>query len=124
MSVAGVMKHAPPMSRPGQPARTKPRWIAISVELGPGIRLVAASRSRKRKVGGGSAEADDAELEEDRGDFAHSGGHGRARSVVHAKRLAALAGYLNFGRTCSAKRRIEARTDSSASPPKFIQQIT
>src|SRR5436309_2452782 len=42
------MKHAPPRRSPGHPARTYPRWIAISVEFGPGIRLVAASRSRKR----------------------------------------------------------------------------
>src|SRR5882724_7126637 len=39
------MKHAPATSRPGNPARVCPMWIAISVEFGPGIRLVAPTRS-------------------------------------------------------------------------------
>src|SRR5438093_6434782 len=39
------MKHAPATRRPGNPARACPMWIAISVELGPGIRLVAPTRS-------------------------------------------------------------------------------
>src|SRR5438034_2645919 len=39
------MKHAPATSKPGNPARWCPMWIAISVELGPGIRLVAPTRS-------------------------------------------------------------------------------
>src|SRR2546428_3065023 len=45
MSVAGRMKHAPATRRPGNPARVCPMWIAISVEFGPGIRLVAPTRS-------------------------------------------------------------------------------
>ena len=48
MVMAGRMKHAPATSSPRQPARRSPRWIAISVEFGPGIRLVAPSRSRNR----------------------------------------------------------------------------
>src|SRR6266446_3780945 len=39
------MKHAPATKRPGNPARVCPMWIAISVEFGPGIRLVAPTRS-------------------------------------------------------------------------------
>src|SRR5665647_1980341 len=40
------MKHVPATIRPSQPARRNPRWIASSVELGPGIRFVAPTRSR------------------------------------------------------------------------------
>lgn len=46
MSMAGTMKHTPAASNPRHPARLNPTWIAISVELGPGIRLVAPSKSR------------------------------------------------------------------------------
>ena len=44
---AGRMKQIPAVSSPGQPPRRYPTWIAISVELGPGIRCVAPRRSRK-----------------------------------------------------------------------------
>lgn len=40
------MKHTPAAISPRQPARRKPTWIAISVEFGPGIRLVAPTKSR------------------------------------------------------------------------------
>ena len=40
------MKQIPATSKPGQPARTRPMWIAISVEFGPGMRLVAPRKSR------------------------------------------------------------------------------
>src|SRR5215203_4315034 len=40
------MKQVPATSRPRQPARTLPMWIASSVELGPGIRFEAPIRSR------------------------------------------------------------------------------
>ena len=40
------MKHAPATSKPRQPATRWPIWIAISVEFGPGMRLVAPRRSR------------------------------------------------------------------------------
>src|SRR6266581_3594581 len=43
--MAGTMKQMPPAMSPGHPARRKPRWIAISVEFGPGIRFVAPRRS-------------------------------------------------------------------------------
>ena len=43
---AGMMKLTPAMQSPDQPARTKPTLIAISVEVGPGIRLAAPSMSR------------------------------------------------------------------------------
>src|SRR6266704_2241047 len=43
--MAGTMKQMPPAMSPGHPARRKPRWIAISVEVVPGIRFVAPSRS-------------------------------------------------------------------------------
>src|SRR5215213_11919849 len=40
------MKHAPATRRPCHPARALPRWIASSVELGPGIRFVAPTKSK------------------------------------------------------------------------------
>src|SRR3990172_9575923 len=40
------MKASPAAKKPAHPARRRPRGIAISVELGPGSRLVAATRSR------------------------------------------------------------------------------
>src|SRR2546425_4998221 len=43
--MAGTMKQMPPAMSPGHPARREPRWIAISVEFGPGIRFVAPRRS-------------------------------------------------------------------------------
>src|SRR5437868_8019401 len=46
ISAAGRMKQLPATISPGHPARWYPTWIAISVEFGPGIRLVAPSRSR------------------------------------------------------------------------------
>src|SRR6185503_11855987 len=46
MSTAGAMKQAPVTRSPGRPARMRPRCMAISVELGPGIRFVAPRRSR------------------------------------------------------------------------------
>ena len=46
ITMAGMMKQAPATSNPRQPARAYPMWIAISVELGPGMRLVAPTRSR------------------------------------------------------------------------------
>ncbi len=48
MTTAGRMKQSPPTIKPGHPARRKPRWIAISVEFGPGMSWVPPSRSRKR----------------------------------------------------------------------------
>ena len=47
MTMAGMMKQVPAASTPRQPARAYPMWMAISVEFGPGIRLVAPTRSRK-----------------------------------------------------------------------------
>ena len=41
IAAAGRMNAAPATIRPGQPARACPMWIASSVELGPGMRLVA-----------------------------------------------------------------------------------
>src|SRR5512138_3632195 len=46
MRTAGLTKHNPPTSNPSQPACRRPMWMAISVELGPGMRLVAPTRSR------------------------------------------------------------------------------
>jgi hypothetical protein len=46
MIIAGTMKATPATARPAQRRRSQPMWIAISVELGPGIRLVAPRRSR------------------------------------------------------------------------------
>src|ERR1019366_9070405 len=43
---AGEIKQMPPTTRPIQPARKYPMWIANSLELGPGIRLLAPSKSR------------------------------------------------------------------------------
>jgi len=40
------MKQTPATSNPAQRARDQPMWIAISVELGPGMRFVAPSMSR------------------------------------------------------------------------------
>src|SRR5216683_3874192 len=42
------MKQTPASTRPKGPPRRYPRWMAISVEFGPGIRLVAPRRSRNR----------------------------------------------------------------------------
>src|SRR5471030_216802 len=46
MIAAGTMKQQPATIRPRHPRLRKPMWMAISVELGPGIKLAAASRSR------------------------------------------------------------------------------
>ena len=46
MRAAGAMKQTPATSNPAQRARDQPMWIAISVELGPGMRFVAPSMSR------------------------------------------------------------------------------
>jgi hypothetical protein len=40
------MKHVPATSRPRHPARSRPMWMASSVEFGPGMRLVAPLRSK------------------------------------------------------------------------------
>jgi hypothetical protein len=40
------MKLIPATSSPAHPRRTRPIWIAISVEFGPGIKLVAPRKSR------------------------------------------------------------------------------
>ena len=47
MMTAGNMKHAPATIKPFQPALSRPMCIVISVEFGPGMRLVAPTRSRK-----------------------------------------------------------------------------
>ena len=47
ISIAGVMKQIPAAISPGIPARINPRWIAVSVEFGPGIKFTAARMSRK-----------------------------------------------------------------------------
>ena len=44
--MAGVIKQVPAAINPGHPACKKPIWMAISVELGPGIKFVAPIRSR------------------------------------------------------------------------------
>ena len=41
MMAEGRMKQLPARSRPGQPWRAMPMWIASSVEFGPGMKLVA-----------------------------------------------------------------------------------
>src|SRR5579872_3230076 len=46
MTADGRMKLEPATSNPGKPPRTRPTWIAISVEFGPGMRLVAPRKSR------------------------------------------------------------------------------
>src|SRR3990172_6003579 len=46
INMAGATKQTPATISPRHPARRNPRWIASSVELGPGIRLVAPTRSR------------------------------------------------------------------------------
>src|SRR5712691_877538 len=46
MSTAGRMKQRPARRRPRQPPWRSPIWMAISVELGPGMRFVAPRRSR------------------------------------------------------------------------------
>ncbi len=46
ISIAGTMKQTPASTSPPAPARRRPRWIASSVELGPGIMFDAATRSR------------------------------------------------------------------------------
>ena len=43
MMAAGTMNAKPESSPPAMPLRRWPRWIAISVEFGPGTRFVAAS---------------------------------------------------------------------------------
>ena len=48
IAAAGMMNPAPASNRPSRPARSNPKWIAISVELGPGIRFVTPRRSRNR----------------------------------------------------------------------------
>src|SRR2546426_3882299 len=50
MRTAGRMKARPAATRPMPPARWRPMWIAISVEFGPGIRLVAPRRSRNSSL--------------------------------------------------------------------------
>ncbi len=47
MRMAGRMKPVPAAKKPGQPARRRPMARASSLELGPGMTLVAATRSRK-----------------------------------------------------------------------------
>src|SRR5262249_2265037 len=46
ITAAGKMKLAPATHKPVHPPRPKPVLIAISVELGPGIRFTAPSMSR------------------------------------------------------------------------------
>ena len=48
ISMAGTMKVTPAVMRPDHRRRSQPMWIAISVELGPGMRLTAPRRSKKR----------------------------------------------------------------------------
>ena len=48
ITAAGRMNITPASSSPRQPARSWPRWMASSVEFGPGIRLVAPIRSTNR----------------------------------------------------------------------------
>src|SRR5215831_15711937 len=43
---AGKMKQPPATTRPAPPARRRPTWMVSSVDVGPGIRLAAPSRSR------------------------------------------------------------------------------
>src|SRR5580698_1851178 len=46
IATAGTAKHAPASANPAKPARRWPRWMAISVEFGPGMRLQAPIMSR------------------------------------------------------------------------------
>src|SRR3954454_11566341 len=50
MMAAGIMKQHPATISPRQPRLKKPIWMAISVELGPGIKLAAPSLSKKLLV--------------------------------------------------------------------------
>jgi hypothetical protein len=47
MTIAGAMNAVPATIKPFQPARSRPMWTASSVEFGPGMTLVAPTRSRK-----------------------------------------------------------------------------
>ena len=108
MTTAGRMKPAPAARKPGQPARRRPMASASSLEFGPGMTLVAATRSMKSSVvdpgqapderlaeeagvGGRPAESGQPEAQEDDEDLSPVGGQeprarlsrpSAARSVV------------------------------------------
>jgi hypothetical protein len=47
MTIAGAMKALPATINPFHFARSRPMWMASSVEFGPGMMFVAPTRSRK-----------------------------------------------------------------------------
>ena len=115
MTIAGAMKQTPAINSPGQPPRSLPMWMAISVELGPGMRLGGADEIEELGVGEPAALGHDlvfhqrdmrdrasergaSEAQEERGQFAHVTGGGfvscvawHGRAALGQKTVAVLA---------------------------------
>ena len=92
ISTAGRMNATPATASPAQPPRTKPMWIAISVEFGPGIKFVAPDEVQEvlprqpaaaldhlilheGQMRRRTAEADAAQLQKQAGNFKQATGH-------------------------------------------------